>query len=94
MSPDDDVQWRAAERARIEDRLARARRRLDQCGLILAEQRLLVAAAEETGVRVADAQALLRIFEDSHRQSTQDRDRVAALLAALDGEGGVSVATG
>lgn len=75
-----------AERTRREDRVARARRRLDQCTVILAEHRQRAAAAQETGVRVGETLALLKIFEDSHRQFTDDHARAQALLAALDGE--------
>ena len=86
MSPYDDTRRRAAERARLEDRLARARRRLDQCSLIVAGQRQKVEEAEERGVRVGDAKALFKIFEDSQRQFTLDCERAEALLAAFDGE--------
>ncbi len=86
---DDEALRRAAERARLEDRLARARRRLDQCTLILAEQRQKVGEAEERGMRVGEAKALLKVFEDSHGQFTQDCERAEALLAALgDGAAG------
>jgi len=79
MNPDE-------ERARLEDRLARARRRLDHCTLIVAEQRQRVEESAERGVRLAEAKALLKVFEDSHRQFMQDRDRAEALLAELDGK--------
>ena len=84
MNPDDEAGRRAAERDRLEDRLARARRRHDQSALILVEQRQRAELAEETGLRVAEAKALLKIFEDSHHQFSLDRNKAYALLTAFD----------
>jgi hypothetical protein len=74
----------AVERSQLEDRLARAQRRLDKCAALLVEQRERVEVAEETGLRLGEAKALLKIYEDSHRQFTQDCDRARALISAFD----------
>jgi hypothetical protein len=59
MNLDDEAGQGTAERARLEDRLARARRRHDQSALILVEQRQRAELAEEAGLRVTEAKALL-----------------------------------
>jgi len=74
----------ATDRGQLEDRLARAQRRLDKCAALLVEQRERVEVTEETGLRLGEAKALLKIYEDSHRQFTQDCERARALISAFD----------
>lgn len=71
------------DRAMIENHLADAERHVIEGEHHIRKQREIIAGLRERGYVTADAEALLRTFEDTQRLHLTDRDRLRRELALL-----------